>query len=235
MGHRSGGTEPAPREDVAASSPRFAYRSPRELVARYALLLAGLAVMAAGVTLSIRSDLGTSPISSVPYALSEVAPVTVGEATILLHCLLVLLQLVVLRRRFLPGRLVQVPVGVAFGFMTDVAVAAAQGLAPTAYWQQWALCLAGVVLVAVGVSFEFKADVVMLAGEGTVDAFAKAFPIQRGNMKVVFDVSLVVVACAMGLLLLGRVVGVREGTVAAAVLVGLVARRIGGILRFSFA
>ena len=54
-------------------------------------------------------------------------------------------------------------------------------------------------------------------------------------MKVAFDVALVAVACTLGVVFLGRVVGVREGTLAAAVLVGLVSKRVGRLLRFSFA
>ncbi len=220
---------------TAGTTPRFSPRSPVELVRRYVFLFAGLVVMAFGVALSIKSDLGTSPISSVPYALSEIVPLSVGATTVLLHCLLVLVQLAVLRRRFTPGRLVQVPVGVLFGALTDIAMAAVVVVEPGAYWQRWLCCLAGVALVAVGVAFEVKADVVMLAGEGTVDAFCKAFPIQFGNMKVAFDVALVAVACTLGVVFLGRVVGVREGTLAAAVLVGLVSKRVGRLLRFSFA
>ena len=218
----------------SAEAGRFTRRTPAEIARRYLLLCAGLGVMALGVAFSIKSDLGTSPISSVPYALSLLLPMTVGQATIALHCALVLLQLALLRSRFSLGRLVQVPIGVLFGLLTDAAMGAVQAVCPQTYLEQWACCLVGVVLVSVGVSFEFKADVVMLAGEGAVDAFSKVLPIQRGNMKVLFDVSLVVVACSLTLGFLGRVEGVREGTVAAALLVGLLAKRLGRLLRFSF-
>ena len=58
------------------------------LIKRYILLLAGLTIMAFGVAFSIKADLGTSPISSVPYAVSEFTPLTVGTATIVMHCVL---------------------------------------------------------------------------------------------------------------------------------------------------
>lgn len=56
--------------------------------------------MAFGVAFSIRADLGTSPISSVPYVISLIAPVTVGTATIAMHAVFVLLQILLLRRQF---------------------------------------------------------------------------------------------------------------------------------------
>lgn len=99
-----------------------------------------------------------------------------------------------------------------------------------AYWQQWIVCLIGILLVAVGVSFEVKAGVVVLAGEGVVLAICQVLPkIKFGYMKVGFDVTLVITACVLSILFTGRLQGVREGTVAAALLVGLIAKRLGKI------
>ena len=77
---------------------------------------------------------------------------------------------------------------------------------------------------------EVKANVVVvLAGEGVVLAICKIFPVKFGTMKVAFDVTLVVIACLLSLIFLGRIQGVREGTVAAAILVGLTAKQLGKI------
>lgn len=46
---------------------------------RYLLFLTGLAIMAFGVAFSIKADLGTSPISSVPYAVSLFTSFTVSR------------------------------------------------------------------------------------------------------------------------------------------------------------
>ena len=62
----------------------------------------------------------------------------------------------------------------------------------------------------------------MLAGEGVVLAICKVLPVKFGYMKVVFDVTLVVTACILSLVFTGRLQGVREGTVAAALMVGLI-------------
>lgn len=59
---------------------------PVYIAKRYLLLLAGLSIMAFGVAFSIKASLGTSPISSVPYVVSLFAPLTVGTATIVMHC-----------------------------------------------------------------------------------------------------------------------------------------------------
>ena len=183
--------------------------------------------MAFGVACSIKANLGTSPISSVPYVISLFAPLTVGTATILMHCLFILIQIMLLRKQYHPIQLMQLPVAVFFGYLTDFGVWAVRGISCNSYWQQWILCLIGIFLVAVGVSLEVKAGVVVLAGEGVVLAICKIFPVKFGYMKVGFDVTLVVIACILSLVFTGHLQGVREGTVAAALLVGMIAKQLG--------
>ena len=89
---------------------------------RYLLLCAGLAITAFGVAFSIKASLGTSPISSVPYVVSLFAPLTVGTATIVMHCVFILLQILILRRQYHPIQLMQLPVAVLFGYLTDFGV-----------------------------------------------------------------------------------------------------------------
>lgn len=205
-------------------------KMPSHLFQRYLLLLIGLSIMAFGVAFSIKADLGTSPISSVPYAVSLFTPLTVGNATIIMHCVFILIQILILRKNYQLIQLMQLPVAFFFGFLTDFGVWAVQGVTCSAYWQQWIVCLIGVLLVAIGVSFEVKAGVVMLAGEGVVLAICRVLPIKFGYMKVAFDVTLVVIAITLSLVFTGSLQGVREGTIAAAVLVGLTAKRIGRFL-----
>ncbi|MCU6761451.1 Uncharacterized BCR%2C YitT family COG1284 [uncultured Roseburia sp.] len=197
----------------------------KNTIKRYLFLCLALIVMAFGVAMSIKANLGTSPISSFPFVLSLLTPLSVGKATILLHCTLIALQILILRRRYRPVQLIQLPVAFLFGYLTDFAVWALQGVSYTAYWQQWLLCIAGIFLVAAGVSLEVTADAVTLAGEGFVLAVCQVLPIKFGNMKVAFDVTLVAVSCLLSVLFTAKLQGVREGTVAAAVFVGLLARQ----------
>ena len=204
---------------------------PIYILKRYLLLLVGLSIMAFGVAFSIKASLGTSPISSVPYVISLFTPLTVGTATITMNCVFILLQILILRKNYHPIQLMQLPVAFFFGYLTDFGVWAVQGITCNTYWQQWIVCLIGILLVAVGVSFEVKAGVVVLAGEGVVLAICKVFPkIKFGYMKVGFDVTLVVIACVLSIVFTGRLQGVREGTVAAALLVGLIAKQLGKLL-----
>ena len=197
-----------------------------QLVKRYAFLCVGLLVMAFGVAFSIKAGLGTSPISSLPYVASLIVPFSVGTLTIAMHVVFVLIQFALLRADFDPIQLMQIPVGIVFGLFIDFALWCIGGITYTVYVGQWLLCLVGIGLCGFGVCFEVIADVVVLAGEGVSLAIVQVTHAKFGNVKVAFDCTLVAIAVALSLACLGMVAGVREGTLAAAILVGMLAKRI---------
>lgn len=200
-------------------------RSVAEYIKRYIFLVVGLAIMSFGVAFSINAELGTSPVSSIPYVTSEISGLSVGTTTIIVNTIMVLLQIVVLRRRFKLIRLLQIPVCVVFGLLIDVAGLCIEAVVPDNYFMQWLLCVCGIVLVAVGVAFEMSAGVLTLAGEGLVQALCTVLPkVKFGYMKVMVDVSFVIIAVALSFIFLHELQGVREGTVAAAIFVGLFAK-----------
>lgn len=202
-------------------------RSIKEFVKRYFVLVVGLVVMAFGVALSINAELGTSPVSSIPYVTSLISELTVGTTTIIVNTVIVLLQIAVLRRRFRLVRLLQIPVCILFGLLIDLASYCIADVLPQGYLMQWLLCAAGIVLVAIGVSCEVAADVLTLAGEGLVQALCIVCTIKFGYMKVIVDVSFVVIAVVLSFAFLHELQGVREGTVAAAIFVGLLSKLFG--------
>lgn len=196
------------------------------LLKRIVFLCVGLTTMAFGVAFSIKAALGTSPISSVPYVTGAISGLTIGTITIIMNTLFVLIQIAILRRQYEWVQLLQLPAAVLFGMMIDLASYLIRDLNPTAYWQQWIVCLRGIFLVALGVSMEVTTRLITTAGEGIVLAICKVAPIKFGNMKMIFNLTLVAISITLSLLFLHHLDGVREGTVAAAVLVGQLARQI---------
>lgn len=188
------------------------------------LLAIGLILMALGVALSIKADLGTSPISSLPYVTSLMSSLSVGTTTIIMNGMFVLIQIAILRRRYDPFQLLQFPAAILFGSMIDLWGQVLSGLHPNGYLFELLLCILGVVLVAVGVSVEVAAKLVTTAGEGVVLAVCQVAPVRFGSMKTTFDVTLVCLSVILSLLFLHGLYGVREGTVLAAIFVGQITR-----------
>jgi Predicted membrane protein len=195
-----------------------------KLLKRCIVLVIGLFIMAIGVALSIKANLGTSPVSCVPYIYSLAFPITVGVLSIIVNVLIILLQIVVLRKEYQLIQLVQLPVALIFGFFIDFAMLLLSGLQSSNYIYQWILCLLSCVIIAFGVFLEVKANVTYLAGEGLSIAISKAFNKEFGKAKVGVDASLVIIGVASSFILLHRLEGIREGTIAAALLVGTIAR-----------
>ena len=75
--------------------------SPAVLFKRLLFYCLGLFIMALGVSFSVVSDLGVSPVNSLPYVLSEVFQTDMGIWTIGVFAFYILLQAVILRW---PGR-----------------------------------------------------------------------------------------------------------------------------------
>lgn len=194
---------------------------------RILLLCLGLIVMAFGVAFSITAALGTSPISSVPYVTGAISGLSVGTTTIIMNALFVLIQIAILRKQYQWFQLLQLPAAILFGTTIDLASWLIRGLVPQAYWQQWLICLLGIFLVALGVSMEVTAKLITTAGEGIVLAICQVAPVKFGNMKMAFDLTLVCLSILLSFLFLGHLDGVREGTIAAAILVGQLTKQLG--------
>ena len=94
--------------------------SNKERLKRYIILTAGLLVNSLGVSLITKAELGTSPISSIPYVLSLNLPFSLGAFTVIFSLFLILLQLVILKKNFKLEHVLQIPVSVAFGIFIDI-------------------------------------------------------------------------------------------------------------------
>lgn len=90
----------------------------KNIKTRTAMYFIGLFVMTIGIALSVKSNLGVSPVSSIPYTMTCVWGIEMGKATILFHIVLVMIQILLLRRKFKLAQLLQILVGVVFGYFT---------------------------------------------------------------------------------------------------------------------
>lgn len=196
------------------------------IVRRAVVLVAGLFILAVGIGFSVAANLGVSPVSCLPYVISLWQPITMGTASMLMQALFLLAQILILRKDFKPIQLLQLGVLLVFGLFTDLGVALTRGVQPGNYISQWLCLLISLPLIALGVALEVKAGLLVLPMEGMVSAIAKKTGKPFGQIKVLIDSTLVVVAAALSLLVFSQLRGVREGTVVAAVAIGFIVRLI---------
>lgn len=197
----------------------------KDLFRRYLLFSVSIFINALGISVITKAMLGTSAISSVPYVLSCFTPFTMGQYTIAINLLFVVLELLLMPHQDIRDSkfqlAFQVPVGVCFGWFIDLCMNfILQDLAPDLYVAEVITLLTGCFLLATGVSLEVKANVAMVPGECIVRVIALRLRCDFGWVKMVFDITLVTIASALSLLFMSHIEGVREGTVVAALIVG---------------
>lgn len=189
--------------------------------------LIGLFVMTLGISMSVKSNLGVSPVSSIPYTFTCIFGLEMGKATILFHIGLVILQILILRSRFQVTNLLQVVVGIIFGYFTTFSNYLFSFLpTPDQMTIRLLMMLCSTVLIAGGIFFYLPADIMPLAGEGAMKAISDVTHIVFSNVKIAFDVSMVAVSMISCLLVLHALGSVGIGTILAAVLVGTILGRL---------
>lgn len=207
------------------------------LLRRYLLFCVALFVNALGIAFITRAALGTSPITSVTYVLSMFTPFTIGEWTIMLNILFVVLEPFMMTRQDLKDDLrmflLQIPISFCFGIFIDICMHYILfWLNPATYPSMIIALLIGCVILAVGIALEVKANAAMMAGEYFVKVITRRFHGEFGYIKLGFDVTLVAIACLLSLIFMSGIYGVREGTVIAALIVGPIVHFVSPYYRF---
>ena len=181
----------------------------------------GLIIMTFGVAISVKSDLGVTPISSIPYTMTVVSGMDLGIATMIFSILMVLLQIVILRKQYKIGNLLQIPVGILFGAFLTLSGKAMNYLPnPEHFTLKLILMLISTVFVALGVFLYVPAGFIPLAPEGFLLALSKITKLKFSTVKVISDVSMVMISLVTCLIAIHSLGSVGIGTIVAAILVG---------------
>ncbi len=192
----------------------------------YFYCLLGLFIAGIGVAVTKSGELGVSPISSVANVLSiQVEGLSLGNCLIIWNCLLILGQIVILRKKFQIFQLLQIPLSFLFGYFTDFGMFLVSHITVDTYFKQILMVLLGTLILGFGISISVLADVILNSGEAFVKALSDTIGIEFGNLKIGFDVSCVVLALILSWIFFDhQIVGTREGTIIAALLTGVVVK-----------
>lgn len=180
----------------------------------------GLLFLAVGVTFSIKSNLGISPVNSIGYVLSVIMGIDQGKVITVIFSIYVLLQLVLLRRKFKPQYLLQIAFSTIFGYFVSFSNKMLTFPVADFYPLQLAYLVMSIILVALGVTLYMGADLMPMPAEGVMIAISQLTGISFHKVKMMFDTAVVVISVVISLLFLGRIAGIREGTLLSAVFIG---------------
>ena len=196
----------------------------KKFAARVAVYVLGLFILAFGVVFAINSDLGISPVNSLPFAIHLASGVDMGLSVTAFFLFCIALQIALLRREFKWVNLTQIVFSTIFGAFVDVARFFMGDFSLgdfLGYPGQLMMLAISIALIALGLAAYMEARLVNLPPEGVVQAIADKIPGGKFHrVKIAMDSVLVVMAIAVTLVFLGGVYGAREGTVLSAIFIG---------------
>lgn len=213
------------REETAPGQEMAAAAAPggSHLALRWGLLLLGMFFIGTGITFSVRCNLGVFPITVLAYTLNQITGIELGIFQFFCYALLVVLQIPLLGKQFKPSILLQFPFAFLMSlFLTLCGRIYTFDLSAMAYWGRLVIFLIGILFAGTGTYFIVEAGIIINSPEGFTRVVSEKFGFRFSTTKICLDSSIVLIAAAVGLVFAGHIIGIREGTLAGAVLVGKV-------------
>ena len=207
---------------------------------RWVLYLAGMVILAIGLTLNTKTGLGVSAILSVSFAISEIWTLNFGNIALVVYVLFVVIQMVLhgLCPKTRAGRrlgtvllldALQFPLSLGFTRVINL-VSALVPVLSEAYAGRFLgsfvgrvlFLLLAVVLTGIGAAMTLNMRIVPNPADGIVQTLAEATGKTVGFAKNWFDLLNVCINLILGFVFAGGIVGVGLGTVVAALGTGRV-------------
>ena len=184
--------------------------------------------MAFGVAFSIKSTFGTTPISSISYALNLCTGINIGITTFVFNAALIFIQIIILRVQFKPKQLLQFINCFIFSYFTDLTLSIVYSLnIPDNLLINIILIFLSIFLIALGIFIYMPANIAPLPGEGCVESIAIVTGWRFSSIKIVFDTVMVIISVIMCYFFYTTPWGsVNVGTVISAFMVGFTLRQI---------
>ena len=195
-----------------------------EFTKRLLIFTIGLFFSALGIAFSKQADLGVSTVSSVANVLSlKFDFISFGMWSAIMNIAFVLGQIIILRKNFKPFQLMQIPMSFLFGIFTDIGMYIVSFIPTPNYAVRMLLTIAGILILAFGIALAVIADVLYNSGEGLVKAVSDVSGKDFGIVKVAFDITCVLTAAILSIIFFNfKILGIREGTLMAAVFTGFI-------------
>ena len=190
-------------------------------IPRLLLYLFGIFVLSFGTTFIINSELGVTPVQSVPMVLSLITELSIGNGIILVFIVFIISQILVLRQEFQWIQLTQIIMAFLFGYLVDFWNLIVSRIQVPGYLGQLLMLSIGIFLVSCGITIHMRARIVTMPAEALTAAIkTKVKRWEFYQLRIFQDSILVVIAIVLSYVFLHGIYGIREGTLICAVMIG---------------
>lgn len=191
----------------------------KKTIYRFGIYIIGMIFVSLGIVLCVKCELGVSPISSVPYVLGYMVPLTFGTLTMLFHFLNTIIQYILEKRLVNPKVLLQIPVAFLFGVIIDFFKNIMSFHAENLIFKIL-LMIMSIIFTALGMHLMLAMQLVQNPPDGTVNILAYLLNKNVGTVKVYYDISMVVISVVLGFIFLHSLKGFGIATIFSAIFVG---------------
>ena len=181
-------------------------------------------ILALGLTLNTKANLGVSPIISVPYSISQITGLNFGNLTFVVYAIFVIVQIIIHIRlknhKRIASDILQLPLSLIFTRLLNiftVHIPTSQNLGI-----RFIILTFAIICTGIGAAMSLSMQIVPNPGDGIVQALAERFDKSVGITKNLFDCLNLSITLCISLFIAHQIVGVGIGTVIAVVGVGRV-------------
>lgn len=201
--------------------------TPVQYLIRAGIYCVGLFFMALAVAISVNSNLGVSPVNSLPYVINAITAKfgifnNLGNMVTIVFCCYILLQIIILRKDFHPINLLQIVFSTIFGYFVNFAKWIVGDWAIPTYPGRLLMLAISIVLIAFGVMLYMEVQLVPMPMEGLSSTLAKKLGKPFPTLKTIVDCVVVGTGLVLSLVFFHGLNGIREGTIITALLTGKV-------------
>ena len=193
--------------------------------------LLGIILLGFGIALVANTGLGSTAITSIALVLSNVLDMSFGSMTLIQNLIFVFIQILILKSNFPKRQYLQIVVSLLLGVASDLWGQILPDFSHQNYLVTWLIFLVGCLSIAIATVFQLKADIVYNPAEGVVQAISLSIKQPFSKIKTIVDTLIVLSAVVTSLVAFGSLVGVREGTIISALIIGQMVgwiQKIGG-------
>lgn len=191
---------------------------------RILVYVVGMFILALGLTLNTKANLGVSPIISVPYSISQITGLNFGDLTFVVYAIFVVVQIIIHIRlknhKRIASDILQLPLSLIFTRLLNiftVYIPTSQNLEI-----RFVILTFAIICTGIGAAMSLSMQIVPNPGDGIVQALAERFDKSVGITKNWFDCLNLSITLCISLFIAHKIVGVGIGTVIAVVGVGRV-------------
>lgn len=193
----------------------------KTMLIRLGFYTLGMILLALGITLNTKTELGVSAIVTIPYCIANLWSLNFGNITFIIYTIFVLIQIAIKRKNTGLFDVLQVAVSLIFTRLLNL-FGTIMEVNNDSLIMKLLLLLIAIVLTGAGAAMSINARLVANPADGLVQTIADTKGLEMGLVKNILDITCIVISVVISLIFGGRLIGIGIGTVLAALGIGRV-------------